>query len=81
MPCGLIPRAPLNSRSGPMNAPPPKLEEFLSGGDLRSTGTADQAARALLSGRWTPEDFLRLIEKAAPVVRMRARKLAGRDRA
>jgi hypothetical protein len=55
-----------------MNTHPPALEEFLSGGDLRSTGTADQAAGALLSGHWTPEDFLRLIEKATSVVRMRA---------
>ena len=55
-----------------MRTPPLVLEELLSGGDLRSTGAADQAATALLSGNWTSEEFLSLIERAAPVVRMRA---------
>lgn len=48
------------------------LERVLSGGDLRSTGASDDAAGALLAGTWTAGDFLRLIEKSAPVVRMRA---------
>ena len=55
-----------------MRTPPLLLEELLSGGDLRSTGAADQAASALVSGNWTSEEFFGLIERAAPVVRMRA---------
>lgn len=49
------------------------LAQHLSGGDLRSTGAADQAARALLQGTWSAEDFLSLLERSSePVVRMRA---------
>lgn len=51
---------------------PSELERLLSGGDLRSTGAADEAARALLAGRWDAEPFLALMEAAEPVVRMRA---------
>ena len=55
-----------------MGARPLVLEELLSGGGLRSSGAAGQAASALLSGNWTSEEFFGLIKRAAPVVRMRA---------
>lgn len=48
------------------------LERLLSGGDLRSIGFADQAARELQAGKWKPDEFLKLLEGASAVVRMRA---------
>lgn len=48
------------------------LARLLSGGDLRSTGAADRAARELVTRKWELDDFLLLLEGASPVVRMRA---------
>ena len=48
------------------------LEHMLCGGDRRSIGAADEAARCLLSRKWSADEFLSLIEHASPVVRMRA---------